>query len=78
MVSCTEQSIDDKIKQAVIHYYGVFGTEDGVTVHKAASLYAVSSVQMHLYMADHPKVGMPDDREWALKYLKILENDFVK
>lgn len=60
-----------KIKKALEIYLGRFDTKRTVSlqyaVHKAGTLYGY----VVDYMVDH-KIGMPDNREDALKYLNKL------
>ena len=67
--------VDKKITQAAILYYSRFGTEDGLTVRAAARKFEINAAELHSYMAEHPDIGMPDDREDAMKYLSVLEQE---
>lgn len=68
-------SADKKIRQAAKRYYSRFGTEESLTVRAAAKQFEINVAELHSYMAEHPGIGMPENREDAVKYLSVLERE---
>ena len=64
----------DKAREAARMYYERFGSENSVTVNEAARLAGISGIEVHIYLAHTEGIGMPETREEAMDYLKVLES----
>ena len=54
-------------------YYSSFEKEASVTVGEAAAKWGITKTEIHYYMANHPDIGMPENRDDAKKYYSALE-----
>ncbi len=64
---------EDKVREAVRAFYESVAEGEHLTVHEAAKLSSVTSIEMHVYMADNSEIGMPEGKKDARKYLQRLE-----
>jgi hypothetical protein len=73
-----ETCVSEKdVREALKLYYSRFGTSDSVTINEAAALAGIrgKGAHMHYYITEHTqdlRIGMPEDRKEALRYLKRL------
>jgi len=65
--------LEAKAREAAKFYYSSFETEASVTVGEAAARQGITKTELHYYMAHHPDIGMPDNKEEAEKYISALE-----
>lgn len=68
---------EDRIKKALENYYSTFG-KNGITLQYACTKAGANIYEAISYISEHARagyeIGMPDNEEYARKFLQTLKN----